>query len=342
MKEKWSKGTYIVPLQNKLLSRNGFVTAYKPYQIISSTPSLPFIIDDNGNKVNFVTTHEESEVYHGIRWFETKEEAEEFAKTLAEPVRDEYTLDMHEEMKQTLKQAVHCKTQEEWDFVCDKNGYSFKSSFKNITAHCIRLDREINSSGGLQWCKDDNYQILSFQEWCDLHGYKMEKEVKFEVGDWVIITKSNQNWNDCMDRYVGKVVKITSISSSTSIEFEGSKYWSFLATNGHFRHATPIEINNHLISIGQIPTIEGINKTQQLIKQLKLDALSCMTKHPYYGVIENPCKDVYSRGQFRHDTNDIKVPEPWKSKTILSIDDEELPMISIIKTNTIKQLLNND
>ena len=30
----------------------------------------------------------------------------------------------------------------------------------------------------------------------------------------------------------------------------------------------------------------------------------------------------------------------WKNKMILSIDDEELPMVSVIKTNSIKQLLN--
>ena len=33
---------------------------------------------------------------------------------------------------------------------------------------------------------------------------------------------------------------------------------------------------------------------------------------------------------------------PVKPKLILSIDDEELPMVNIIKTNSIKQLLNND
>ena len=43
---------------------------------------------------------------------ETKSEAEEFAKTLIEPTK--------EEDKQPLKQAVHCKTQEEWDFVTEK------------------------------------------------------------------------------------------------------------------------------------------------------------------------------------------------------------------------------
>ena len=32
--------------------------------------------------------------------------------------------------------------------------------------------------------------------------------------------------------------------------------------------------------------------------------------------------------------------ENWKPKMILSTDDEELPMVNIIKTNTIKQLLN--
>ena len=33
---------------------------------------------------------------------------------------------------------------------------------------------------------------------------------------------------------------------------------------------------------------------------------------------------------------------PGPLKMTLSIDDEELPMVNIIKTNSIKQLLNND
>lgn len=84
-----------------------------------------------------------------------------------------------------LKQAVYCETQEEWDFACDKYGkvthvktqfgkeyntFSYTSSFRGWNTK--------------EYYIQENYQILSFQEWCDLNGYKMEKEVKFEVGKW--------------------------------------------------------------------------------------------------------------------------------------------------------------
>ena len=56
-----------------------------------------------------------------------------------------------------------------------------------------------------------------------------------------------------MDKEVGKIVKIISMTSGTYINYAGKPFWSFGAIDGHFRHATPEEINNHLISIGQIP-----------------------------------------------------------------------------------------
>ena len=110
-----------------------------------------------------------------FKWFATKSEAEEFAKTLIEST---------EETNRPLKQAVHCKTQEEWDFVTEKLGYKWSEYSKwdfyknNI---CINLNRLDFGTADVAYM---GYQILSFQEWCDLNGYKMEKEVKFEVGKW--------------------------------------------------------------------------------------------------------------------------------------------------------------
>ena len=100
-----------------------------------------------------------------------------------------YTEISFEEFKvytsEPLKQAVHCETQEEWDFACDKydkmtcvktqfgkeyNTFSYTSSFRGWNTK--------------EYYIQENYLILSFQEWCDLNGYKMEKKVKFEVGKW--------------------------------------------------------------------------------------------------------------------------------------------------------------
>lgn len=91
--------------------------------------------------------------------------------------------DAQNQPKQPLKQAVHCTTQEEWDFVSDKIGYKFTTKFE------LRVNDTINPALQSCECKSfyerrGEYQLLSFQKWCNLNGYKMEKEVKFEVGKW--------------------------------------------------------------------------------------------------------------------------------------------------------------
>ena len=83
------------------------------------------------------------------------------------------------------------------------------------------------------------------------------------------------------------------------------------------RHATPEEINNHLISIGQIPDYP--------IRDRSTDDLS------NYGLPTEPPSYMYEM-KLEHSVSNPKL--------ILSIDDEELPMVDIIKTNSIKQLLN--
>ena len=250
--------------------------------------------------------------------------------------------------------------------------------------------------GGVQFCIDEGIQIISFQKWCDLNGYKIEKEIKFEVGDWVVSLEKSISYNVNEICRVSKISK-TLLACENKPQDEGymktfdkfrhatpeeiHRYLTFTgqylpnnhpdkikfnrefkvgdwvivvrecpgyngklgklykaienSDDGHFRYeerstintelvkirfATPEEINNHLISIGQIPA------EKYPFKKLKEDDLTWEIK-----------------------TEGIRWTEPvsttnenWKSKMILSIDDEELPMVNIIKTNTIKQLLNND
>lgn len=218
--------------------------------------------------------------------------------------------------KQSLKQAVHCTTQEEWDFVTKKLGYKWSeysewSAYKNNT--CINLKELGFGTAGVAY---KGYQILSFQEWCDLNGYKMEKEVKFEVGDWVIVLESDSFY----DNSEKCPRKIHSINDKSSLKY--SLFFRDGHTNSYnkIRHATPEEINNHLISIGQIPAGEPLNIGIEPNKDgaFKYTTYSGTTHVGKTSIISGPLK------------------------VTLSIDDEELPMVSIIKTNTIKQLLNND
>ena len=167
--------------------------------------------------------------------------------------------DAQNQPKQPLKQAVHCKTQEEWDFTCGKLKRKSFCKFNEL-GDCIKVDNP-----GVSFFirkPDKDYQILSFQEWCDLNGYKMKNEIKsnqeFKIGDWVIIEISGYGANSMDIGLLCKVSRtnINGFLAGYSIEIDRHKH----GNNGDrtlnplcLRHATPEEINNHLISIGQIP-----------------------------------------------------------------------------------------
>lgn len=75
----------------------------------------------------------------------------------------------------------------------------------------------------------------------------LKVEDKFEVGDYITITKSNKNWSSPMNDFVGKIVQITAVSTlSRIVTFQEDDYWTWNYEHGHFRHATQEEINNHL------------------------------------------------------------------------------------------------
>ena len=470
--EKWSVGSYVVFLEDNLQKNRrakGQVS-----QILSSTHESINYKDYMANNISG-----EHSVADKLKWFATLSEAEEFAKTLIDPVRESYELTKfpiegcckttRQELRTYLKnmfpkevkvwsskynivawnrngywfcqnkssnteytfeqlekfldipidsskQVVHCKTREEWDFVKNKINYHFDHyGFKEYNSDSCIVLNSYNHFGSLGWAEKNNYQILSFQEWCDLNGYVMEKskfEVgkwykdiseecyakfkelhdgffrfgekirdneygkgnyslfqsqmipipvdlseiqqylpdghpdkvsnqKFKVGDYVVIKDYGYGTHESDINMFCKIVKTDAkgCCDSYTIEIDRDKRGNkdrFLDPRC-LRHATSKEINDHLICIGQIPAGEYITKTHQLIKQLEIDALSCMAAHPYQGLIqmENPCKEVYSRTHFPP-TKDI-----WEDKMVLSIDDEELPMVNVVKTKTVN-LLQND
>lgn len=102
------------------------------------------------------------------------------------------------DMKTYQYEVVHCETQEQWDFVLNKLNCAFikKENWKRYGKNSgISFNNE-------QWCKIDWYKehnslILSFQEWCDKFGYTFKEE--FKVGDWVCAkgtghTKDNEHF----------------------------------------------------------------------------------------------------------------------------------------------------
>ena len=164
-------------------------------------------------------------------------------------------------VEQPLKQVVQCTTHEEWDFVISKLSSSSKLSrqrnkfekFIKENPNGIAINTVEDLWSDIDYWKEEGYQILSFQKWCGLNEYKMESKQPlkqmdnsriFEVGDYVVITKSNINWISRMDSEIGKVVKITEIDSDGYITYRGEPKWSFGVYDNHFRHATQEEIED--------------------------------------------------------------------------------------------------
>ena len=326
-----------------------------------------------------------------------------------------------EEVGQPLLRAVHCKTQEEWDFVSDKLGYKFINKFELGNSDTINpVSKGCQSKSFFEG--HEEYQILSFQEWCDLNGYKMEtnidltgrhlralidgpqstiykkgdivdifkkessnqyrigkvgdgwwtyttnngtesqwellpedykmeKKAKFEVGDYVVLENAGGwSYSTCNDGCLGLITKIGNFKPSTVTDYICSISGNILNSNNKdttfrdipiafynrkwiVRHATPEEINNHLISIGQIPAGEPLNTGIEPNKD-GMFRCSSTTGSPWTGLTPTNHLGAMYQGDI--------MGKPIKLKMILSIDDEELPMVPIIKTNSIKQLLNND
>ncbi len=68
----------------------------------------------------------------------------------------------------------------------------------------------------------------------------------FKVGDWVVITNSGRNWDSGMNKYDGKCVQITSLTSYGSAKFQNDGGWSWVYEDNHFRKATSQEIAHEL------------------------------------------------------------------------------------------------
>ena len=357
--EKWSVGSYVVFLEDIGHVKKGHID----------------IIKEGLNNFNCVFLEKYllldiSREKHGeIKWFATKSEAEEFAKTLVfqhneetqltsfpnegwcktsnvelrkylakrpntrvfgilkwikgksigvgwnkrtywiiseKSNKPEYKLNQlekffsKEKTKRPLKQAVYCKTIEEYKFTKEKLGAIFYQHAYIKEGSVITLD-EIDCTISLYKFSSrySHYKLLSFQEWCDLNGYKMKVEQPlkqmdnsriFEVGDYVVITKSNINWTREMDSEIGKVVKITYIDNDGYINYRGKPgLWSFGMYDNHFRHATQEEIKNLKTASTGILDESYIGKFVSFIYGLKFYNKALIIKENDYIYLLNNC-----------------------------------------------------
>ena len=65
----------------------------------------------------------------------------------------------------------------------------------------------------------------------------------FNTGDWITITKSDSNWAEGMNQYVGQTIMLAVGGQVQHLEIDNNRYnWNY--RDGHFRHATKEEIMN--------------------------------------------------------------------------------------------------
>lgn len=167
--EKWSVGSYVVFLNSEIQS-NGLNKG--DIQQIREYNSLSIIYYSGvGNTVS------DKGISEQIKWFATKSEAEKFAKTLVEPVNHGNGILDAVDVKQPLKQAVHCETQEQWDFVTEKLGYEWNAAawtdYGNNT--CVNLEYKGFGTADVSY---NGYQILSFSDWCAQNNYEFQSKLE--------------------------------------------------------------------------------------------------------------------------------------------------------------------
>lgn len=155
--EKWSIGTYIVVVRKDagiLLSKHTVA------KIKNSTANCVYVNEDVISK--------QREDNGSIKWFPTLQEAEEFAKSLEEPVYLDEAIEVE-------KEAVHCTTQEEWNFALSKFNPAEldKNDWLNYT-HTSYINLKEGTYGSMGSSTRVGYTILTFQQWCDKYGHTYE------------------------------------------------------------------------------------------------------------------------------------------------------------------------
>jgi hypothetical protein len=100
-------------------------------------------------------------------------------------------VELPKEAKKYDYEVVHCKTQEEWDFVFKMNpgklNYGkniYEKDYKNGDG-CISLKELCHSP--LNFYLEENAKIYSFEEWCAMNNYKPDFNIKNQEIDYTFI-----------------------------------------------------------------------------------------------------------------------------------------------------------
>ena len=112
--------------------------------------------------------------------YATVEEIDEYNR-LGKP----YDVTTLNKPKESLKKAVHLKTQEEIEFFREKLSINpIKTDIFEIYGEIAYYLNSPKTFDVIDLVKQTNYQIISFEDWCKQNNYVMKTKFEFKVGNW--------------------------------------------------------------------------------------------------------------------------------------------------------------
>jgi len=164
------------------------------------------------------------------------------------------------ETKTSIKRAVHCKTQEEWDFAAKRLGRKAITNWRD-RGDCIKLDSPDESHF---FSLSPQYQDISFEEWCEENGYILTKmaDSPCKIEDYLyLIDATIDGYYPDYRKYSNTIIKVTGIRFELESKVEGKSYWIIHSGefggggfrlggrgwgwNKHIRLATPSEVTEY-------------------------------------------------------------------------------------------------
>lgn len=159
-----------------------------------------------------------------------------------------------EQEKKYVDEAVHCKTQEEWDFVNSKLESHLKlpsstwSSYKERQAKCLNKGQHCS----IDWYSKNGYKVYSFEEWCTKFNHKMgSKSSNLVCGVNLIPREVYSAVQDTGTHWIMRfynLLKDDSCINSSSVNLasknfykENTPYWGSKTSIKSIRLATPEE-----------------------------------------------------------------------------------------------------
>lgn len=246
--------------------------------IVGKWHKLPNNINKAGNviiyiKLKNITSDGYQEYSHRIVNNKGYEEYHDEVKTKIELLTDlseiqQYLPSNHPDKvntasKQYQYEVVHCKTQQEWDFVC--NTYNILKEIRfNIdtdsrgTANCINYNGK--SWASLVWYQSENSLIYSFEEWCNKFNYKpdfMKKEESF-----AILLNSQEELDKCIEWAKNK--GLVENGSNNSVFKKSEPYFRF-EFKANYWYISSIAFGNPLKTLSDIGIV--MNKEETMFKK---------------------------------------------------------------------------